>query len=398
MDPMMPMIVGSITAILLIGMLMHTMKQPNVIGYLLAGILLGTSGLGIVTDQAFLDRLGQFGVVMLMFFIGMEASPQKLVAKWKLAVIGTVLQVGISVLMIKALGYFMGWSNIFCVLIGFIISLSSTAVVLNLLQAKDELKTPNGQNALTVLLAQDIAVIPMLIVLGTLSGSHLSTTEVFMQVVGGIMLLGLTAFTMLKPDFKIPVIGKAVKKDHDLQVFGALLLCFSLALLSGLFSLSAALGAFVAGMVVSAAKEATWVHDSLESFKTVFVAVFFVSIGMLVNIEFIIPHWSEVLVMTFVVLVLNTFINGSIFKMLGDSWSNSIYTGAILAQVGEFSFVLAAVGLSTTILTQSDYQITVAVIVCSLLASPFWILFVKKLAYKFFDKKVEPMIDESIID
>jgi len=389
MDPMMPMIVGSITAILLIGMLMHTMKQPNVIGYLLAGILLGTSGLGIVTDQAFLDRLGQFGVVMLMFFIGMEASPKKLVEKWKLAVIGTVLQVGISVLMIKALGYFMGWSNIFCVLIGFVISLSSTAVVLNLLQAKDELQTPEGQNALTVLLAQDIAVIPMLIILGTLSGSHLSSTEVFMQVIGGLLLLGLTAFTMLKPDFKIPVIGNAVKKDHDLQVFGALLLCFSLALLSGLFSLSAALGAFVAGMVVASAKEAHWVHHSLESFKTVFVAVFFVSIGMLVNIEFIVPHWIAVLVMTFVVLVLNTFINGTIFKILGESWRDSMYTGAVLAQVGEFSFVLAAVGLSTSILTESDYQITVAVIVCSLLASPFWILLVKKLAYKVFNQKVE---------
>ncbi len=379
MDPIMPIIVGCITAILLIGLLMHTLKQPNVIAYLLAGILLGPSVLGLVTEQATLDRLGQFGVIMLMFFIGMEVSPKKLMIKWKIALIGTLMQAAVSVLIIKMIGYFLDWSNIFCILLGFIISLSSTAVVLNMLQARHELKTEHGQNALTVLLGQDIAVIPMLIILGLLSGDQISTMDATLQITGGILLLGLCVFIVIKPNFKIPLIGEAVKDDHDLQVFGALLLCFGLALISGLFSLSSALGAFIAGMVVATAKEAQWVHHSLESFKTVFVALFFVSIGMLVDIQFVLPHWFEIIGFTLLVLIINTFINGAVFRLFGESWGNSLYTGAILAQVGEFSFVLAAVGMSATILSHDDYQVIVAIIVTSLLLSPFWTSYFKRL-------------------
>ncbi len=380
MDPIMPVIVGVILAILLAALLMHTLRQPHVIAYLLAGILLGPSIFGLVTDQVTLDRLGQFGVIMLMFFIGMEVSPKKLFGSWKIALIGTLLQVAVSVLIIKALGYFFGWSNVFCILLGFIISLSSTAVVLNILQARNELDSSHGQNALTVLLAQDIAVIPMLIVIGLLSGNEVSTTEAALQIIGGVLLLGLCAFIVIRPDFKIPLIGHAIREDHDLQVFGALLLCFGLALISGLFSLSAALGAFIAGMVVATANEAKWVHHSLESFKTVFVAIFFVSIGMLVDVSFILPHWYEIVGLTLLVLILNTFINGAVFRLFGESWGNSLYTGAILAQIGEFSFVLAAVGQSATILSHDDYQVIVAVIVTSLLLSPFWTAYFEKFA------------------
>ena len=378
MDPIMPVIVGSITAILLIALIMHTLRQPHVIAYLLAGILLGPSVLGLVTDQHTLDRLGDFGVIILMFFIGMEVSPKKLIGNWKIALIGTFLQIAVSIFIIKALGVFFGWSNIFCILLGFIISLSSTAVVLNILQSRHELNTKHGQNALVVLLTQDIAVIPMLIVIGLLSGDHVSSSVAMLQIIGGILLLGLCVFIVMKPNFKIPLIGTAIREDHDLQVFGALLLCFGLALISGIFSLSTALGAFIAGMVVASANEAQWVHHSLESFKTVFVALFFVSIGMLVDIAFILPHWAEIVGLTLLVLILNTFINGAVFRLFGDSWANSLYTGAILAQIGEFSFVLAAVGVSATILSHDDYQVIVAVIVTSLLLSPFWTSYFEK--------------------
>jgi len=379
MDPIMPMLVGSIVSILTLGLLMHYLKQPNVVAYLLAGIALGPSVLGMVDDQAVLDRLGQFGVVMLMFFIGLEVCPRKLISRWRVALIGTILQIGVSVSVMSLIGHFMGWPTVLCVLLGFIISLSSTAVVLNLLQQRNELETPNGQNALNVLLAQDIAVIPMLVVLGTLGGENVSSAEMTMQIIGGLFLISICAFIVIKPDFRIPLIGKILQRDHELQVFGALLLCFGMALLTGIFSLSAALGAFVAGMLVASIREAKWVHHSLEPFKTVFVAIFFVSVGMLVDLNFVLQHWIEVLSLATLVLVLNTLINGIVFRLLGESWSDSMYTGSILAQIGEFSFVLAAVGVSSAIISQENYQLAVAVIVVSLLASPFWIGFVRRL-------------------
>jgi len=380
MDPIMPALVASIVAILGIGLLFHALRQPNVIAYLVAGIILGPSLLGMISDQQVLDRLGQFGVVMLMFFIGMEVSPQKLISKWQVALLGTCLQIGVSISLISLIGYFFNWPLVLCVLLGFIVSLSSTAVVLNLLQTRNELETTHGQNALNVLLAQDIAVIPMLIAISVLSGEKISAGEMTMQIIGGVLLIALCAWIVIRPNFRIPLIGKAVKRDHEFQVFGALLLCFGLALITGLFSLSSALGAFVAGMVVSAAKEAKWVHHSLEPFKTVFVALFFVSVGMLVDISFIIDNWSKVFALALMVLVLNTAINATVFRLLGESWGDSIYTGSILAQIGEFSFILAAVGVSSAVITQADYQLAVAVIVVSLLASPFFISHMRRYA------------------
>jgi len=378
MDPIMPVLVASIVAILGIGLLMHWLRQPNVIAYLIAGIVLGPSLLGAISDQQVLDRLGQFGVVMLMFFIGMEVSPQKLISKWQVALLGTCLQIGVSISLISLIGYFFDWPLVLCVLLGFIVSLSSTAVVLNLLQTRNELETVHGQNVLNVLLAQDIAVIPMLIAISVLSGEKVSGTEMGLQIVGGVLLIALCVWIVIRPDFRIPLIGKAVKRDHEFQVFGALLLCFGMALITGLFSLSSALGAFVAGMVVAAAKEAKWVHASLEPFKTVFVALFFVSIGMLVDIGFIMDNWGKVLSLSLIVLLLNTAINALVFKLLGESWGDSIYTGSILAQIGEFSFILAAVGVSSAVITQADYQLAVAVIVVSLLLSPFLISYMRR--------------------
>ncbi|NWF35941.1 cation:proton antiporter [Mariprofundus sp. KV] len=380
MDPIMPALVASIVAILAVGLVFHALRQPNVIAYLVAGIFLGPSVLGMISDQQILDRLGQFGVVMLMFFIGMEVSPQKMVSKWQVALLGTCLQIGVSTSLIALIGYFFDWPLVLCVLLGFIVSLSSTAVVLNLLQARNELDTTHGQNALNVLLAQDIAVIPMLIIISMLSGEQISSGEMMLQMVGGAMLIGLCTWIVIRPDFRIPLIGKAVKKDHEFQVFGALLLCFGLALITGLFSLSSALGAFVAGMVVSAAKEAKWVHQSLEPFKTVFVALFFVSVGMLVDVGFIVENWGKVVLLALIVLILNTAINASVFRLLGESWGDSVYTGSILAQIGEFSFILAAVGVSSAVISQADYQLAVAVIVVSLLASPFFIAHMRKYA------------------
>jgi len=378
MDPILPTLVASIVGILLIAIIMHKLKQPNVVGYLIAGIILGPMGLAIVDDHQLMDRLGTFGVVMLMFFIGMEVSPEELVQKWKLAVVGIILQVFISIAVISVIGYFVDWPLIRCILLGFVISLSSTAVILNILQTRGEMQTKHGRDVLTILLAQDIAVIPMLIVLGMLGGDKISSHEITFQIIGGVFLIGLCIFIIKHPGFKIPLIGNTIRKDRELQVFGAFVLCFGLALLSGWFSLSAALGAFVAGMVVAAAKEASWVHHSLEPFKTVFVALFFVSIGMLVDMHFIASHWWQVILLTVLVLLLNTFVNALIFKIMGESWRYSLYTGAILSQIGEFSFVLVAVGASTMIIVAETYQLVIAVIALSLLLSPLWISFIKK--------------------
>lgn len=376
LDPIMPYLVGSILAVLVLGLILRSIRQPYVIGYLIAGIVLGPHGAALITDQDILGHLGAIGVVLLLFFIGMEVAPRKLVDNWKVAVLGTLLQIFISVGCVWPLGLFLDWPLSRIVLIGFVISLSSTAVVLKLLQDWKEFDSKVGQNVLVILLAQDLAVIPMLIILSLLGGTNAETSNIWLQLSGACAMAVLITYIAVKETICLPL-GKLLGNDHEIQVFAALCICLGLSLLTGLAQLSTALGAFVGGMVIGAAKETQWVHHSLESFRIVFVALFFVSIGMLVDLNFIQSHWLQVSALVILVIITNTFINGAILRLLGDNWRDSLYAGTLLSQIGEFSFVLAAVGMQSSIITSYGYQMTIAVISITLLISPPWIMFIK---------------------
>lgn len=380
LDPSLPVLVSVLFGILIIGFILRKLHQPHVVGYLLAGILLGPYVFGVMQDKELVGRLGAIGVVLLLFFIGMEVSPKRLVSSWRVAVIGTLFQILISILCVWLLGEWLDWPINRSILLGFVISLSSTAVVLKILQEWKELDTAVGQNVLGVLLVQDLAIIPMLIIIGFLGGDKPSMLNISMQIAGGIFMIFFMGWLFIKDSIHLPL-AKWLKDDHEMQVFTALMICFGFALITGLLELSTALGAFAAGMLISSAKETQWVHHSLEPFRVVFVALFFVSIGMLVDVSFIIEHWLQISLMVIAVFFTNTFINAAVIRMLDDSWRDSLYAGALLSQIGEFSFVLAAVGLQAGIINQYGYQMAIAVIAISLLLSPAWISFIKKLVF-----------------
>ncbi len=381
LDPSLPILVSVLFGILVIGFTLRRFHQPHVVGYLVAGILLGPYVFSVVEDKELIGRLGAIGVVLLLFFIGMEVSPKRLISSWRVAVIGTLFQILVSILCVWLLGEWLGWPVNRSILMGFVISLSSTAVVLKILQEWGELDTDVGQDVLGVLLVQDLAIIPMLIVIGLLGGDTPSLLTVSMQIGGGAFMIFFMGWLFVKESVHLPL-AKWLKNDHEMQVFAALMICFGFALITGLLELSTALGAFAAGMLISSARETQWVHQSLEPFRVVFVALFFVSIGMLVDINFIIEHWFQITTMVAAVFLTNTFINAGIIRMLDDSWSDSLYAGALLSQIGEFSFVLAAVGLQAGIINQYGYQMAIAVIAISLLLSPSWITFIKKIVLR----------------
>jgi len=369
-------LVGSALAVLVLGLLLRSIRQPYVIGYLIAGILFGPHGFALIKDKAIIDQLGAVGVVLLLFFIGMEVSPQKLINNWQVAVFGTLLQIIISIGCVWPLGLYFDWPIERIVLIGFVISLSSTAVVLKLLQDWKEIDSKVGQNVLVILLAQDLAVILMMIVLSMMGSDTAESGNIWLQLIGAAAMALTIGYIAVKETIHLPL-RKLLGGDQEMYVFAALCICLGLSLLTGLLGLSTALGAFVAGMLIGATEETHWVHDSLESFRIVFVALFFVSIGMLVDINFIMVHWLQIGVLVLLVITTNTFINGVILRMLGISWRESLYAGTLLSQIGEFSFVLAAVGIQAHIITSYGYQMTVAVISISLLISPPWIMFIK---------------------
>ena len=152
--------------------------------------------------------------------------------------------------------------------------------------------------------------------------------------------------------------------------------------MTGLLGLSTAVGSFVAGVVVATARETEWVQRSLEPFRVVLVALFFVSVGMLIDPQFLVTHWSMILSLVAAVFLTNWLVNAAILRTLGRSWRHSLYVGVLLSQIGEFSFILAAVGRQAQIITEFAYQATIGVIVLTLLASPLLIAAARPLHLK----------------
>ncbi|WP_282356126.1 cation:proton antiporter [Pontibacterium granulatum] len=372
MDPVLPTMVGTIFLMLLVGGVLKFLGQPQIIAYLLAGVLIGPHGLALISDAELIHRLGALGVVLLLFFVGMEVVPEKLKSRWRIPVVGTLLQIIFCFLPVAAIGVMFDWSWARIALLTFVVSLSSSAVVIRLLQDRNELSTGFGQDMLGVLLVQDLLVIPMLIVIGLFGGQQVDMHSLSMQLIGVVLMGGLLIWIFSGRQMKLPF-GEHIRSDHELQVFAALAICFGLALLTGVLELSTALGAFIGGMLVSAARETQWVHHKLETFKVVFVALFFLAVGMSVDLDFVAKHWWQVSLVVVAVFIVGTLVNGLILRGLGYAWRESFYGGAVLAQIGEFSFVLAAVGLQAAIITNSGYQLALSVISLSLLLGPIWI-------------------------
>lgn len=376
-DPLIPPLVGLIAAILVIGLMLQLLRQPQLVGYIISGVAIGPSGFALLTDQALIEHLGAIGVTLLLFFVGMEVSPNQLTRGWRIAVGGTMLQIGGSVALTWAIGLWLGWELPRVVLLGFVISLSSTAVVLKLLKDRGELNSQSGENVLLILLAQDLAVVPMLIVISLFSNEQPGSDQIFKQMAGAVIVLGLAAFALSREHLHLPFATR-IRQDHELQVFAALLICFGLAFVTGTLGLSSALGAFVGGMIVASARATDWVHHALEPLRVVFVALLFVSIGMLIEIDFVLDNWLQVGSLVIAVLLTNTFINAGILRALGSPWPISVYSGALLAQIGEFSFVLVSVGLQAAIVSKFGYQLAIAVIAITLALSPAWIAATKR--------------------
>lgn len=308
----------------------------------------------------------------------MEVNLKKLLSNWKVALIGTLFQICLSVFFVYLFSLWTNWELKRILFLGFAISLSSTAVVLKILEEYSELGSKTGQNVLSILLVQDIAIVPMLLILSFLGGEKISYTDIIIECIGAVIIILFVIWLIKKENIKLPF-SATIKKDHDLQIFWALLLCFGFALITGLFGLSTALGAFIAGIVLGSAKETKWVIQNLHPFYILLVALFFLSVGMLLDLTFILENYVVISTLVVGVFLTNTLINAIILKVLKNSWKESFYGGALLSEIGEFSFVLSAVASSLGIISTFGYNLTISVIALTLLFSPLWIAMFRKI-------------------
>ncbi len=372
LDPLLPRLVGSLLFIVVLALALRRTGTPTIVVYLLAGVALGPEGFGLLQDRAMLNRIGEFGVLLLLFFVGMEMSLPRLLQGWRVALGGTVLQVALSVAAALVIGQLLDWPIGRSVLLGFVMSLSSTAVVVRLLKDRGETSSPVGQDVLGVLLAQDLAIVPMLMILGAMAGG-----SVDLRLLGGQGLVGGAAVLAIIAVRRNPgLLQRGVDRfsaDPELRLFGALLFCLGLATLTALAGLSTASGAFLAGLLLSVAGRTEWAHHALDGLRILLLAIFFAAVGALLDLDFMMENSGAILLLAALAFVTNTVVNTLILRALGRPWDRALRGGAWLSQIGELSFVLAAVGLNSGLIHEFGHDLTVSVIACTLVFSTAWI-------------------------
>jgi len=365
--------------VVVVSFILKKLHQPNLVAYILIGILIGSHGLDLIENEESIKFIGELGIILLFFFIGMEIDLSSFVKEWRLAFFGTLGQITLSIASVYAIGAVFGWPIARIVVLGFVIALSSSAVIFKLLEEKSMMDKRVGKNVISILLAQDIAIAPILIIISIVGGENTSTNAILMKILGGLIIIGIIVYIYVKKEIKWLPFKNEIKKDHELQVFLALFFCFAGALLASTFGISEALGAFVGGLVMHAGKATMWIHDAIHSFRILFVAIFFISIGAQIDINFIATNWQELLTVLLAVYLTNHLINTIILKVYNNTWKDALLGGALLAQIGELSFLICLTAFNLKILTSYAYDFTISLISMTICISPIWIILTEKV-------------------
>lgn len=370
-----------IFCVVVAGLFLKKLKQPYILGYILVGILIGNSGLGLIQNSETIQNIGELGLILLLFFVGMEISLPEFKNQWKISLIGTTIQILFSVLIMYLLGTYLDWYFSRIVVLGFVIALSSSAVIIRIIQDKGIIESKLGKNILSILLTQDILIAPMLVIISMLGGDEQSTSHILLLVGGAILFTLVLIYIYTKTEITIPF-AKHIEEDHELQVFIALIFCFGGALLSSYFGLSPALGSFIGGMVMHAGKSTDWIHDTLNSFRVLFVSIFFIGIGLQIDLTFIYENIQTISLALIGAFITNHVLNAIILRIFHCSWKEAILGGAYLAQIGELSFMLCLSAFNLHIITEFSYSFTISLIAITLMISPFWIAATERLLKK----------------
>ncbi len=359
----------------------HQLRLPSIAGFLVAGALIGPHGLNLVSDIEQVRVLAEIGVVLLLFTIGVEFSLPHLTASRGLLLIGGPLQVASVVGLTALIASMLGVPVRQAIFWGFLLSLSSTAIVLKSLAARGETDSPHGRATVGILIFQDLIVVPMMLVTPFLASAD-EEVSVISFAVPLLKAAGLVALIIGAAWFLVPKLLEQIVRSRSRELFllTVIVLCLGIAWLTSLAGLSLALGAFIAGLIIS---ESEYSHQAMAEvlpFRDSFNSLFFVSIGMLMDVRVLLEHHFLVAGLVVAVLV-GKFVAGVLPMMvLRYPPRSAILTGVALAQVGEFSFILAQGGQAVGLFTGAPYQIFLTMSVFTMVVTPFLIQWAPKIA------------------
>ncbi len=374
---------------------MHKMRMSPVLGYLIIGAVVGQNGLGLIRYNSVITAMSEFGVIFLLFVIGLELTFERLMKmRWQIFGLGglqlglTVMLLGLSITYAFDLNPVVGW------FLGAALAMSSTAIVLQVLSESKKHNTQVGRISLSILLMQDLAVVPLLAIIPILSrhdsniGTAIGWTA--LKAISGIIVITIAGRVFLRPFFSL--IG-SVKKD-EIYVNTALLVVLGASWITAEIDLSPAMGAFLAGLLIAETEYRNRIEESIMPFQGLFLALFFFAVGMSIDGKFILDNFSKILLFALGLLIIKGLVIFVLCKTFKYSLGTTIHSAMLLSQGGEFAFILLGLLVQDHIIDNKLGQFLLMVVACSMAITPVLALIGSKIEDRFsvdeeFDEKHE---------
>lgn len=355
----------------LVILLFMRLKIPTIIGYLFTGAIAGPYGLLLVNASTAVEVLSEIGVILLLFVIGMEFSLKSLLSIKKAVFIGGSLQVGLTIGVTALLSYSFGFDWNIAVFFGFLFALSSTAIVLKLLQEYGQVNTIPGRTTLAILIFQDVIIVPLMLFTPMLAGEsdNILLSLFYLALKGALVIL----LTVVTAKYIIPQLLFRVTKTRSEELFllSIILICFAVAYVTSLLGLSLGLGAFLAGLIISESDYSHHATGKILPFREIFLSFFFVSVGMLFDINFLYEHIFIILGLTILTFFVKFIIVTISVRAIGQGFKEAFMVAFSIFQVGEFSLLLAKEGLKYDLLDPITYQYFLAISILTMTITPF---------------------------
>ncbi len=390
-----PVLISDLALILLcaavMSLLFKKLKQPVILGYIVAGFLAGPymPFTDTIVDAEAIKTWAEIGVIFLLFSLGLEFSFKKLLKIGSAPVVATILILVSMIFIGIGIGAVFKWGFMDGLYLGGMIAMSSTSIIIKALDDLGLKQKKFTSLIFSVLILEDIVAIIMMILFGTLGkGGSIDSQEIFKSVISMVFYLVLWFVAGI---YFVPLILKKCKSylNNETLLIVSLTLCFLMVYAASIAGFSAAFGAFVMGSILAETTESEHIEHITAPIKDLFGAIFFVSVGMMIVPEMLVKYWLPILVVTFAVLVLRTIVSVFSFMAGGTNFRTSVECAMSLAPVGEFSFIIATLGISLGAISEHIYPIIVSVSVVTTFVTPYMIKLAKPIA-----DKIEPHIPE----
>ncbi|RAU83303.1 cation:proton antiporter domain-containing protein [Pontibacter arcticus] len=369
--PLLPDVVIILSMAVAVILLFQRLKLPTILGFLVTGVIAGPYGFSLIKEIHNIEILAEIGVILLLFIIGMEFSLKSLYRIKRTVLLGGATQVFGTILLVGLLMLLLRFSVSDAFFMGFLIALSSTAIVLKIMQDKGEINSPQGKIVLGILIFQDIIVVPMMLLAPLMAGGEQNVGSALLIM--GLKGIFIIVFVLVSARYVVPKLLYLVAKTKSKELFilSVVVICFAVAWLTSSMGLSLALGAFMAGLIISESEYSHQATSNILPFREIFTSFFFVSIGMLLDFEFMLQHLPAILGFTVAVFFLKGAVATLAAKVLRYPLRVSLLVGLAIFQVGEFAFILSKTGIQHQLLSQEAYQYFLSVSILTMAVTPF---------------------------